>query len=50
MLMVAVPENKGKFQGCSLVALPWAKAANVDLSDICKEYSGMKGVNAQYIS
>ena len=46
---VIVPENNGKSQGYAFVTLSWAKAANVNPSDICKAYSGMIDVNSRYI-
>ena len=44
-----VPENNGKSRGFAFVTLSWAKAANVNPSDICKAYSGMIDVNSRYI-
>jgi hypothetical protein len=46
---VIVPENNGKSRGYAFVTLSWAKAANVNPSDICKAYSGMIDVNSRYI-
>ena len=46
---VLVPENNGKSRGYAFVTLSWAKAPNVNPSDICKVYSGMIDVNSRYI-
>jgi hypothetical protein len=46
---VRVPENNGKSRGYAFVTLSWAKAANVNPSDICKYHSGMIDVNSRYI-
>ena len=46
---VIVPENNGKSRGYAFVTLSWAKAANVNPSDICKFHSGMIDVNSRYI-
>ena len=46
---VMAPENNGKSRGYAFVTLSWAKAANVNPSDICKYHSGMIDVNSRYI-
>ena len=46
---VTVPDDNGKSRGYAFVTLSWAKAANVNPSDICKLYSGMIEVNTRYI-
>ncbi len=46
---ITIQEKNGKSRGYACVTLPWAKAANVNPSDICKFYSGKIGVDLRYI-
>ena len=46
---VVIPRKDGRSRGYAFVTLSWAKASEVDPSDICTIYSGMLYVKSRQI-